>query len=182
MTIESDALFRRVADRLRAAAVPFALIGASAMGRHGVSRSTLDIDLLVVDAQVLTTDFWPSFQPPHEVDIRTGDSDDPLAGVIRFKSPGSRDVDLVVGRAAWQRDILARARPLSSSGADEPVASVADLILLKLYAGGSQDCWDIEQLLAIAGPDVSEDVASEIPRLPKAAQLLWERLRTEGDK
>ncbi len=79
----------------------------------------------------------------------------------------------------WQSDILGRALLLSSSGAGEPVASAADLVLLKLYAGGTQDCWDVEQMLAIAGPGVAQDVAAEIQRLPKAAQLLWERLRSQ---
>ena len=35
-----------------------------------------------------------------------------------------------------------------------PIVTPADLILLKLYAGGSQDHWDIEQLLARDDRDV----------------------------
>ncbi len=100
MNTDGEALFREVADRLRMAGISFALIGATAMGRYGVSRSTLDIDLLVVDAQVLGPEFWSSVQPAVDVDIRRGDADDPLAGVVRLRTAGSRDVDLVVGRSA----------------------------------------------------------------------------------
>lgn len=60
-----------------------------------------------------------------------------------------------------------------------PIADAAGLILLKLYAGGLQDSWDIEQLLAAAA-DRSALVATveaEAPRLPAGAQHLWERLR-----
>jgi hypothetical protein len=37
----------------------------------------------------------------------------PLAGVIRFAQPGERDVDLVVGRFQWQRDIIGRANTIN---------------------------------------------------------------------
>jgi hypothetical protein len=44
-----------------------------------------------------------------EVEIRRGDADDPLAGVVRLASPGNRPADLVVGRSAWQARTLERA-------------------------------------------------------------------------
>src|SRR5437870_1654524 len=74
-----------------------------------------------------------------------------VAGVVRCRVAGERDVDVIVGKHAWQAEILTRAAPIRRGGRDLPTAEVADLILLKLYAGGSQDRWDIEQLLA--GPD-----------------------------
>lgn len=43
----------------------------------------------------------------------------------------------------------------------------ADLILLKLYAGGSQDAWDIEQLLT--GPEraaVTAEIEATLGALP----------------
>ena len=51
-------------------------------------------------------------------------------------------------------------------------------MLLKLYAGGSQDRWDIEQLLALDGRvDVLRDVDTRIVELPRAARELWAQLR-----
>ena len=57
-------LLDRIADALSARAIPHALIGAIALAAHGVSRSTLDRDLLVTDPQVLDEDFWRAFPPP----------------------------------------------------------------------------------------------------------------------
>jgi hypothetical protein len=95
--------------------------------------------------------------------------------VVRVTSEGERDVDLVVGRGAWEAEIVARAEPVRRSGRDLPAARVDDLILLKLYAGGSQDRWDIEQLLA--GPDRGALVAAveqRLSRLPPAARRVWQ--------
>ena len=115
-----------------------------ALAIHGISRSTLDLDLLVTDQRVLDRTFWNALPSSIARDIRRGDSTDPLAGVIRLSTTGQRDIDVVIGRGAWQRQALARVEPTRHKGRELPVASPADLILLKLYAGGSQDRWDIE--------------------------------------
>lgn len=63
-------------------------------------------------------------------------------------------------------------------GVDVPVAAPADLILLKLYAGGPQDAWDIEQLLG--GPDRAQlvaEVEAALRPLPAECHQLWERVR-----
>ena len=55
--------------------------------------------------------------------------------------------------------------------------SVADLVLLKLYAGGPQDAWDVEQLLRLKGrTPLVADVERQLPRLPEHATVLWRRI------
>jgi hypothetical protein len=55
--------------------------------------------------------------------------------------------------------------------------STFDLDLFKLYAGGSQDCWDIEQLLAASDrPSLIQEVESRLEALPGQARRLWRRL------
>jgi hypothetical protein len=155
--------------------VRFALIGAAAMAAHGVSRSTLDQDLLVMDPRVLDAAFWKSTEAA--VDARRGDGADPLAGVVRLNAPGERPVDIVVGRGAWMSKILSRAPVLAVPGGAMPVADPADLILLKLYAGGSQDLWDVQQLLA-ASPDpvaLRSTVNDRLADGPPASRAQWER-------
>lgn len=67
---------------LRERGTPFALIGAAGMAAHGVSRSTLDLDLLVIDRECLRPAYWePVRAAGVEVSLRPGDDDDPLAGV-----------------------------------------------------------------------------------------------------
>lgn len=174
-------LLAQVTSALRQERIDFALIGAAALAAHGVSRSTVDIDLLVTDPRVLTID-WPTLNfawNATDVDVRRGDADDPLAGVIRFTQPDERDVDLVVGRYQWQRDIIARSQPTDLGDIQIPVVDLAGVILLKIYAGGTQDVWDVEQLLAAT--DRGQAVASVdafIHELPGDAQALWRRLRS----
>jgi hypothetical protein len=166
-------LLEQVVGTLQREGIPHALIGAGALAVHGVSRSTLDHDLLAMDTRALDRAMWGEW-PGVDIDIRRPDADDPLAGVIRFRAAGERDVDLVVGRGAWQRDIISRAGPLRIGDTDVQVVTAADLVLLKLYAGGTQDRWDIEQLLAAEPSDkLRAQVESRLPALPLRCRELW---------
>jgi hypothetical protein len=168
-------LLARIGSELDKVRIPYALIGAAALAVHGVSRSTLDQDLLTTDLRVLAPDIWHSLQDV-SVDIRRGDAEDPLAGVIRFTAPGQRDVDIVVGRHHWQSAALGRATRVSVGKMAIPVVGLGDLILLKLYAGGAQDLWDVEQLLAVGGSrQVTDEVERGLTELPSRCADLWAR-------
>jgi hypothetical protein len=149
------------------------------MAVHGVTRSTRDLDLFTVLADALRTETWQTLQRAGvEVRIERGDPDDPLAGVVRLSGPGEHPIDVIVGKSPWQADVLQRSRRAAIEGVDVPVAAPADLILLKLYAGGPQDAWDIEQLLAGLGrATVARDVDAAIGALPDECRRLWERIR-----
>ena len=174
-------LLARVAAILNEHHIRFALIGAGAMAAHGVSRATLDQDLLVCDASVLDPSVWSAMSPAI-VDIRRGDADDPLLGVIRIRLDGEPDVvDVVVGRGGWQQGVLDRARPHPVGESPLPVVDRPDLILLKLYAGGSQDRWDIESLLAADAERGTKSVVDQrVPALPARCRALWEELRASA--
>jgi hypothetical protein len=171
-------LLSAVAGRLESKSVACALIGAEALAIRGASRSTLVRDLLTTDRRVLALSFWdPPPAPGADLEVRAGDADDPLAGVVRFRAAGERPVDLIVGRHGWQDGILRRAEPMRIDSATIAVPRTADLILLKLFAGGPQDAWDIAQLLA--DPDRAAhaaEVESRLADLPEDAQELWRRL------
>ena len=169
-------LLDSVTATLRAHGVRFALIGA-AMAVHGVSRSTRDLDVLVTDVACLASGFWDRAKLP-DVEIAS-DADDPLAGAVRLRSrEGGGPLDVVVGRGGWLSAVLQRAADSDVDGVRVPVATRPDLILLKLYAGGPQDAWDIEQLLAGPGSHaVIVDVERELAVLPPAARQLWRRIR-----
>jgi hypothetical protein len=109
------------------------------------------------------------------VDVRRGALDDPLAGVVRIAAPNERSVDIVVGRHAWQSGVVERAREADIDGVPVPVARAADLILLKLYAGGPQDAWDIAQLLGGDDRDaLIATVTDLVTVLPVDARALWQ--------
>ena len=138
---------RRLLD---AAGIRYALIGGHALAARGYPRFTIDIDLLTPDVAVLDAALWrPLEDAGAEVERRRGDSSDPLAGVVHVLLDDDTDVDIVVARERWQADVVARAEMLTvAPGVDLPVPDAADLILLKLAAGGALDLRDAAALLA----------------------------------
>jgi hypothetical protein len=161
-------LITAVAERLRAAEVPFAVIGAAAMSARGFPRQTLDFDFLVTDRRVLEPGFWHGL--PQNADSRIGDTDDPLAGLVRFAAPA---VDVVIGRYRWQAEALSRAQELRVEGRLLPVVTLGDLILLKLHAGGYRDAADVRMMLDGADLGAKEHIDRELPTLPRDARRLW---------
>lgn len=164
-----------MAALLRDRTIPFVVIGAAAMAVHGVSRSTRDLDLLALAPECLDAATWAPLRAAGvEVRIRRGDADDPLAGAVRFTASGERPLDIVVGKRPWQEAVLARHGDAEIEGVRVPVASSAGLILLKLYAGGPQDAWDVAQLLEGPGraPLIAE-VEASLDALPESARRLW---------
>lgn len=171
-------LLAQVVERLRERRIPCALIGAEALALRGVSRATADRDLLATDLHALEPALWAGLGGPGvRLEIRRGDADDPLAGVVRFGADGERPVDLIIGRGDWQSRILHRAPQLDLGEVTVAVPGAADLILLKLYAGGPQDAWDIAQLLHAddRGAFIGE-VEERLEELPADCRRLWERL------
>jgi hypothetical protein len=143
------------------------------MAAHGVARATLDTDILVVDPSILDRGMWTNaLGSSAKVDVRQGDGEDPLRGLVRIERR-NYVVDIVVGRGKWQDEILARTIQLDTPDGDVPVVDVADLILLKLYAGGPQDLLDVDLLLADAAASVRTQIEERIAHAPKAVQETW---------
>jgi hypothetical protein len=171
-------LLAQVSAVLGRAGMPHAVIGAAALAAHGVTRATADVDVLTTDAGCLVPTLWVHFrQGGIDVDVRRGDAGDPLAGVVRVGTVGESPVDVIVGRAAWQEAIVRRAIPTTIAGAAVPIVGAADLVLLKLYAGGSQDAWDVDQLLD-AVPGIEREVEVRLGDLPPECTALWRRILT----
>lgn len=163
---------------LQARSVPHALIGAAAMAGRGVMRSTDDVDLLVTDRAVLREAFWTSAaEQGFTVEVRLGDHEDPLAGVVRLVREPERALDVVVGRFAWQAEVIQRAEPHRVGSVEVGLVLASDLILLKVYAGAPQDLLDAEALLAVGDRRTLEAaVSAQVGRLPGIAQEAWQRI------
>lgn len=171
-------LVERVSDVLDRAGLAHALVGAAALAARGVARSTYDIDLMVDDARVLEAATWhPLDVERSAIDIRRGDHEDPLGGVIRISVAGERPVDVILCKHGWQSRAIARAERIDGG---LRVVLARDLILLKLYAGGSQDLWDIRELLRILPNDtIVAEVDADLPGLPPTMQQLWAQVRAD---
>jgi hypothetical protein len=88
--------------------------------------------------------------------------------------------DVVVGRWKWQQRVIERAGPTPWGERSLPTVTTADLILLKLAAGGPQDAWDVGRLLAVAPESVIPEVEERLPDLQDDARDLWQRIRREA--
>ena len=158
----------QVLAHLAGRGVAAALIGGMALAAHGIARSTEDIDFLVLDRAVLKEDFWQGWDAS-AVDLRRGDPEDPLAGVVRLKAPGAV-VDLVVGRQAWLSGVLDRRTEIVLGTRRLPVVRRADLVLLKLLAGGPQDHLDVQLLLAADSGELRAEVERQVAQRPALAE------------
>jgi hypothetical protein len=169
-------LLRDVVGVLADHGIRHAVIGAAALAAHGVPRATADLDLLALDLACLAEALWePLRGSGASAEIRRGDADDPLAGVVRIRSKADVTVDLVVGRGGWQVAVLARARPTRLADVSVPLVTAPDLVLLKLYAGGPRDAWDIDQLLDV-DPGLAAVVEARVSLLPAECVALWRRI------
>ena len=114
--------------------------------------------------------------------IVRGDSDDPLLGAVRFSTPQERTIDVVVIAGGWVRAILEGTTAFAFAGTDVAVASASSLVLLKLYAGGPKDAWDIRALLESQDePDaLRADVDERVESMPAECRRLWAQLRKAG--
>jgi hypothetical protein len=169
-------LLQRVSALLARHRIDHAVIGAAALAAHGVARATVDLDLLAIDPACLEARIWEELRSTGvHVEIRHGDEQDPLGGVVRFAAADERTVDLIVGKHAWQRELLARSTPMRMGGSAIPVVRAADLILLKLYAGGPQDAWDVDQLLDL-DLMLAAEVEERLGALPAECAELWRRI------
>jgi hypothetical protein len=169
----------RVADFLDEQSIAFALIGAAALSARGISRSTYDVDLFTVDTRVLQKELWNPMRPLAEVEVRRGDFDDPLKGVVWIQPPNERKIDIVVGRWKWEQGVIERAQPTPSIARSLPTVTSADLILLKLAAAGGQDAWDVGRLLEIVDRTVIAEVEERLADLQQDARDLWQRILRE---
>jgi len=173
-------LLQRVLAVLHAADVRYALVGAVAVASHGIPRSTYDLDLFTTDKQVFREELWSELRRDGvPVEIRRGDFDDPLGGVVRIGTKPEQ-IDVVVGKYKWEKAVIERAQPVEVRGTTMPLPSKSDLILLKIAAGGPLDYIDAYNLLKLGPQDeLIAEITTKIAELPQDAQKLWQRLLSE---
>jgi hypothetical protein len=165
-----------VLDRL---GISFALIGAAALAVRGLSRGTHDIDFMTTSTSAMNVDWTTELDAATRVDVRRGDHDDPLAGVVRISREAAADVDLVIGKWKWQEAMITRSEPVDLELFRVRVPDVADLVILKIDAGSYLDRRDAVQLLEIHGAETITTVDLRVRDLPRHVKVAWKQLKAE---
>lgn len=163
---------------------PHALIGGRAMAARGYPRFTIDVDLLTSDHRVLVAKTWSELaRDGAEIDIRRGDHEDPLAGVVHLLLADGTDVDIVVAKWKWEADLIDRAESMSIGGVAIRVPRTGDLILLKLAAGGFIDLQDARALMSLGDvATVIHDVEAHVSEVRPDVRALWSDLRAASER
>lgn len=121
-------------------------------------------------------------------DSRSRSAEDPLLGVIRVEKESDEidfehvpeALDIVVVRGAFAAAMVRSPGPeVTLGGTRCRAVDVVDLVLLKLYAGGPRDAWDIAALLESGSAPSVEQVEARLHELPRRCERLWRRLRAE---
>jgi len=169
---------RAILERNR---ISYILIGGHAVAARGYPRFTSDVDFMTTESRALNPAIWEELASAGaRIDSRRGDFDDPLGGVVHITLPDEQEVDVVVGKWKWEQEVIDRSEKLDVAGMMVPVPTVADLILLKLAAGGYHDLNDAAILLEVNGREtVASEVNARITRLPRDAQAAWQRILAE---
>lgn len=139
-----------VNQKLSSLGVPHCLIGGLAVSAHGVPRYTADVDFLVHPRLLSLEEDLREFARQYGASFRHSEpaADDPL-GPILIMVLGGATIDLIVARHPHEFSCISRARSLMLAGTAIPCAAPEDLILLKLYAGGPQDLYDVQGIIEV---------------------------------
>lgn len=158
----------------------WAVIGAYALAARGYVRQTTDLDLMTTDSKALDESIWTDLREQGaRIEVRRGDFDDPLAGVVRVQETNS-SIDVIVGKDRWQKAVIDRAEAMRIGDTTFNIVRTGDLILLKLFAGGYADLHDIHRLLDIGSrADLIAEVTQSLADLPNEMRALWQRLLTD---
>lgn len=148
---ESALLLLDVIAVLRRHSIDYAVIGAMAAAVHGVIRASQDADIVVSLAVRDVRQVQRAFlEAGFSVQLRRGDSDDPIQAVLELEDGFENRVDVLVGIKGLGKGTFDRAVEVTFSGESLRVVSREDFIAMKLYAGGPQDLSDAKQVLAIS--------------------------------
>lgn len=171
-------ILRTISGVLESIAAPYALIGGRAVAFRGHPRLTIDYDFLTIDKRVFQRDTWKSVEESGaRVDIRKGDFDDPLAGVVHITFDDQSDADVVVAKWNWEKGVIDRAERVTLEGVLVPIPRASDLILLKLAAGGYLDLQDAHSLLHLSDREqVIREVEEHLSDVRPDVTAAWKQL------
>ena len=149
---ESSLLLLKVIKFLDNLKVPYVVVGAFAASFYGQIRASLDADAVIsVKGQekkleqlvvILKKDGF-------KVEVRHGDAQDPVHGVVNIKDKFQNRVDLLTGIRGMKADVFDRLVTASFMDTKIKIISAEDFIAMKIFAGGTKDIEDVIGVLTV---------------------------------
>src|SRR5262245_7349708 len=156
---QSVLLLLDVAAVLAEQEIEYAVIGATAAAVHGSIRATADADALVsVSMSKLAQLKGVLKKAGFDVDLRSGDADDPIPALLAIGDKHGNRVDLLGGLRGLDKDAFARAITVPFQGSSIRVIGREDFVAIKCFAGGPQDIVDARSALQAADEPVNLDL------------------------
>ncbi len=144
---------RRALRALHKAKVPFAVIGATALGARGLPRFTKDLDLVVT-----TDDAWSALDALESTGFRSAApinrDDDPEPMYVL--SHGTGEVDLLVASGEPESTVIAEAKAADLFGVRVPIATLEHLVLMYLYSNQPRHQGDLARIVTETKVDLAE--------------------------
>jgi flagellar biosynthesis regulator FlaF len=152
-----DALWASL-DVLEKRNIPYVVMGGLAVRVHGIPRATYDVDFTIALARELLPSLYDALEDIGlaipEV-YRSGWVDQvagmPFVKARLYVDGKSTDVDMFLAEAPYQADLLARRVESVIFDRKVWIASVEDLVLLKLIANRLRDQADIADIRMVQG-------------------------------
>ncbi len=138
---------------LNSCAVEYAVIGAFAGAVHGSVRASHDADALIKlsvrDMKALAAQL---VQEGYDVELRTGDIDDPIPALMQISDSHGNRVDLLGGVRGLDNEAWSRTICIEFLDQTLRIISCEDFIAMKLFAGGPVDIDDANTAFAANHP------------------------------
>lgn len=159
-------LLEKTVATLRAAKIPFAVVGGTAVGVRAQPRVTRDLDIAVEAASDAEAErvIHALQAAGYRVESLFENDAGRISTVRTMRSniPGIF-VDFLIHNSRIEAEIIRDATPIALPGIGEvPVVSLDHLLAMKVLAARSKDLADIEHLLLRATPDQLEKTRSAL--------------------
>ena len=138
--------------------IPYAIIGAFAASFHGVVRASVDADALISleSAQTEVKALAHKLRKAGlKATYRTGDSNDPIGGVLNVEDHFRNQVDLLMNIRGVTEAVFSRTVEAEFMGEQIRLIGVEDFIAMKIFAGSPKDLSDAIGALKVSSNQIN---------------------------
>ena len=135
------------------------MIGAFALSAHAIVRASSDVDALLHISYPRLTKLSSMFKSAgFATTLRSGDTDDPILGMLILGDSHGNRVDLPGGLRGLDTRVFSRAIEVTFLNEIVRVVGREDFIAMKCFAGGGQDVADARSAYQAAQGPVDLDL------------------------